>query len=144
MSIVGSTITMNPLSAQIGTNPATLSITDGLNIVTYTFNVVVINDPPIFATPPAAQSMSAGASLIYTLPAITDTENDIVIVALIAPLISFVSMVGTVITIAPPIITASGTSLVSGQLFDGVNTVLFSFNVVIANLPPSFVTVPIA
>jgi len=112
MSIVGSTITMNPLSAQIGTNLVTLSITDGLNIVTYTLNVVVINDPSIFATATAAQSLSAGASLIYPLPAITDTENDVVTFTLIAPLISFVSMVGTVITMAPSIITASGTSLV--------------------------------
>jgi hypothetical protein len=105
--------------------------------------VVVINSPPTFATVPVAQSISAGGSLPYTLPAITDTENDVVTVSLIAPLISFVSITGTVITIAPPIITPSGTSLVSGQLFDGINTVPFSFNVVIANLPPAFNSAPI-
>ena len=114
MSLIGSTLTMSPLSAQIGTNTITVSITDGNTIVPIIFNVVVINDPPIFATPPAAQSISAGVSLPYTLPAITDTENDVITVTLVAPMISFVSIAGTVITIAPPIITASGTSIVSG------------------------------
>ena len=144
MSISGSTLTMIPLSTQVGTNSVTVSISDGYSTVSYVFNVIVINSPPTFATTPATQSVSIGTSFPYTLPAITDPENDIVTVSLVAPLISFVSIAGTVITIAPPIITASGTSLVSGQLFDGVKTVLFSFNVVIANLPPSFVTVPIA
>ena len=76
--------------------------------------MIVINTPPIFPTAPAAQSISAGGTLNYTLPTITDAENDIIIATLIDPLISFVSIVGKVITIAPSINTASGTSLVSG------------------------------
>ena len=114
MSLVGSTLTMIPLSTQVGTNSVTVSITDGYTIVPYVFNVIVINSPPTFATAPADQSISAGASLPYTLPAVTDTENDVITVTLVAPLISFVSITGTVITIAPPIITPSGTSLVTG------------------------------
>ena len=76
--------------------------------------MIVPDSPPTFATAPADQSISAGASLPYTLPAVTDTENDVITVTLVAPLISFVSIAGTVITIAPPIITPSGTSLVTG------------------------------
>ena len=144
MSISGSTLTMIPLSTQVGTNSVTVSISDGYSTVSYVFNVIVINSPPTVATGFMTQSLSAGATLLYTLPAIIDPENDIVTITLVAPLISFVSILGNVITIAPPIITASGTSVVWGELFDGVNTVSYTFNVVIANLPPDFVTVPIA
>ena len=93
MSIVGSTITMNPLSAQIGTNPVTVSITDGINPVTYSFNVVVINSPPTFISAPVTQSVPSGATVNYPLPTITDAESDLITVSLLAPLISFASIV---------------------------------------------------
>lgn len=137
ISIVGSTLTMIPLSAQIGTNPVTVSITDGLNIVTYTFNVVVINNPPTFASAPADQSVPSGGIVNYILPTISDAENDVIIIALVAPLISLVSITGTTI-LMNPLPTTSGTFIVSGTLFDGVNTVPFTFNEIVTNLPPYF------
>jgi hypothetical protein len=128
---------MIPLSAQIGTNPVTVSITDGLNIVTYTFNVVVINNPPTFASAPADQSVPSGGTVSYILPTISDAENDVIIIALVAPLISLVSITGTTI-LMNPLPTTSGTFIVSGTLFDGVNTVAFTFNEIVTNLPPYF------
>ena len=76
--------------------------------------MIVINGPPIFTTPPVDQSIYAGGTKNYTLPAITDEENDIITATLTAPLISFVSIVGKVIYMAPSINTAGGISAVSG------------------------------
>ena len=70
--------------------------------------MIVINNPPTLNA--ANQSVSSGEIVIYTLSNIFDYENDTILVTLVAPLISYVSIVGKIITIAPSINTTSGTS----------------------------------
>ena len=70
--------------------------------------MIVINNPPTINV--ANQSVSSGGIVIYTLSNIFDDENDTILVTLVAPLISYVSIVGKIITIAPSINTTSGTS----------------------------------
>ena len=70
--------------------------------------MIVINNPPTLNA--ANQSVSSGGIVIYTLSNIFDDENDTILVTLVAPLISYVSINGKIITIAPSINTTSGTS----------------------------------
>ena len=70
--------------------------------------MIVINNPPTLNA--ANQSVFSGEIVIYTLSNIFDDENDTILVTLVAPLISYVSIVGKIITIAPSINTTSGTS----------------------------------
>ena len=70
--------------------------------------MIVINNPPTVNA--ANQSVSSGGIVIYTLSNIFDDENDTILVTLVAPLISYVSIVGKIITIAPSINTTCGTS----------------------------------
>ena len=70
--------------------------------------MIVINNPPTLNA--ANQSVFSGEIVIYTLSNIFDYENDTILVTLVAPLISYVSIVGKIITIAPSINTTSGTS----------------------------------
>ena len=70
--------------------------------------MIVINNPPTVNA--ANQSVSSGGIVIYTLSNIFDDENDTILVTLVAPLISYVSINGKIITIAPSINTTSGTS----------------------------------
>ena len=70
--------------------------------------MIVINNPPTVNA--ANQSVSSGGIVIYTLSNIFDDENDTILVTLVAPLISYVSINGKIITIAPSINTTCGTS----------------------------------
>lgn len=70
--------------------------------------MIVINNPPTLNA--ANQSVFSGEIVIYTLSNIFDDENDTILVTLVAPLISYVSINGKIITIAPSINTTSGTS----------------------------------
>lgn len=94
MKIVGPTISMKPLSNQIGSYPVTVQLSDGYNNVPYSFNVIVINSLPAFSTAPVTQTLTAGNTLSYTLPAISDYEHDLITITLIAPMIPFVSLIG--------------------------------------------------
>ena len=70
--------------------------------------MIVINNPPTLNA--ANQSVFSGEIVIYTLSNIFDDENDTILVTLVAPLISYVSINGKIITIAPSINTTCGTS----------------------------------
>ena len=56
--------------------------------------MIVINSLPAFSTAPVTQTLTAGNTLSYTLPAISDYEHDLITITLIAPMIPFVSLIG--------------------------------------------------
>jgi hypothetical protein len=86
--------------------------------------------------------MVAGSSLTYTLPSITDPENDPCTVTFTThpPWATFNQ---THITFNPPSTAAAGTFEVIIEISDGVNNPLFSFNLILgANTPAVFLTTP--
>ena len=113
MAFDGVSLTMVPPLTSLGTFIITATIADSVsNIVTQTFSVIVINNPPAFLTPLTTQSLAAGVTVSYTL-LISDFENDSITISLVAPLIYFASISGSVITLSPSI-SDTGTFLISG------------------------------
>lgn len=69
------------LQSEVGVYPITMSVCDGQPLCsTLTFTVTVINDPPTFVDSLVDQTVQAGQSLIYKLPATFDLNGDSVTV----------------------------------------------------------------
>jgi hypothetical protein len=124
-----------------------VTITDGVNSPVTSFNIIVsTNSPPTFATALATQTVTIGFSKTYPLPATSDPEGAVVSVTSVVEtgltvLPSFITLAGTTLTIAPVAATPTGTTTIDVTLSDGINSPVFSFNVIVqANSPPSFAT----
>jgi hypothetical protein len=96
-SLSGTDVTFTPAAGTAGTHLVTLSISDGVNIPQFTFNVIVTantgsNTPAIFVSTPVAQSTPAGVTISYTLPETFDAESNTVTIGLTAGGPTFVTL----------------------------------------------------
>ena len=64
-----------PFSASGNTYSGNIELSDGLLIQTYTFAIIIVNDPPVFASLPTDYIMNGGDKYIYMLSAFIDPEN---------------------------------------------------------------------
>jgi len=79
VSLIGNLFTIAPtLTLLPASYPILVSIFDGAMTTTSTFNVIVINDPPVFIQALADQTIYIGSSIIYQLPTAIDPEGNTV------------------------------------------------------------------
>lgn len=122
-------------------NVVTFSFTDGVNVVsgsTYKFTVNVLNNPPVFTTALADQTVEVGNSYTYQIYA-SDPEGNPAFQVNVAGLTSYITYNSMIFTLTPNYLLTNGYStIVTVTLFDGVNSVSVSFYVKIVNKPPTF------
>jgi hypothetical protein len=131
-----------------GTYPVKdVTLSDGANTIKQSFNVIVKNAPPYFGSSTADtladQTVTAGATIIYA-PITTDPEGGPVTVTA-TTLPPFITIVSNAFNIAPKFSVKAGIYLVDAiKISDGVqsSSIIYSFNVVVNNLPPYFGSSP--
>ena len=144
-SISGSDYVWSSTNLMKGPYLVTLGISDGINPqVTYSFNVIVTNLPPLFSSLLIDQYVIAGSiSTNYILPSFSDPEGASVTLTLVTSP-TYVTLSGLALTINPLSTDPAGTFPVTFSLSDGVNGgVLCSLNIIVSNIPPSFTTLPV-
>ena len=109
-----------------------------------TFSVVVVNLPPTFSTAPATQTIPAGGTSTYTLPAAVDPELGTVTIMTLTSTAPFTVTVAGFIVSMSPLSTDAGTYSATVTLFDGAVTSTATFSIVVfVSSPPSFNTAPV-
>ena len=99
----------------------------------------VINYPPKTILTLVDQSVSVGTSVVYDLSSyIVDPENNAVTYLNTSSLPSYVTLIGSIFTISPPLLTPQTSNvLIQFSANDGAMTSSFSFYLSVINLPPN-------
>ena len=140
VAISGLMISWNPQNTIIGTFLINAMISDGVNTVSTSFNIIVTNASPSFTAPPTDQTISAGATLTYPLPTTIDAEGNTVTITCVT---CSGSISGTNYVWSSTYLM-KGTYPVTIAISDGVNAqITYSFNVIVTNLPPLFSPLPV-
>ena len=82
-SVLTGVLTMNAPIASIGTCTVTIMISDGINNVPYSINIVTTNSAPYFSSSlSTGETINAGFSNTYTFPATNDIDSDTVAISI--------------------------------------------------------------
>ena len=82
-SVLTGVLTMNAPIASIGTCTVTITISDGINNVSYSINIVTTNSAPYFSSSlSTGETINAGFSNTYTFPATNDIDSDTVAISI--------------------------------------------------------------
>ena len=85
---------------------------------TYSFDVIVVNEPPLYLEPLVTQNMNVRQIINYYTPQVFDPESNVVVITATG-LNSFITLVGNTINISPPFSTVNSTYTVYLTLDDG-------------------------
>ena len=73
----------SPAISNIENCIVTVNLFDGLTNVPYPINIITTNSPPVFVSSlSSGETINAGATNTYTLPATSDFDGDIVTVSI--------------------------------------------------------------
>jgi hypothetical protein len=144
---VTSLLNFDPISfASVGTYPITVSVADAYGANTYSFNVFVQNNPPIFAsTITSLPSVHAPSTSTLTLPSSSDPDGHTLTVTLVEASLSTLPafMVFTApktLSIQPTAQADVGTYSLTLKACDGQPLcVQQTFSLLVTNTAPAFV-----
>ena len=69
--------------------PISLSLFDGAMTTISTFNLIVVNNPPVFTQPLIDQTLNIGSSITYQIPPAIDPEGNSPVIVTFSALPSF-------------------------------------------------------
>ena len=122
VTLASGDLTFIPAISDIGTCSVTLNLLDGFNNVPYTpISILTTNSPPVFISAiSSGETINAGLSNTYTLPATTDIDGDTVAISIYQGSSVVASIAGNILTINPSVLQV-GTFPIFIQLSDGLN-----------------------
>ena len=122
ISYAAGVLTISPAISDIGTCSVKLNLFDGLYNVPYTpISILTTNTPPVFISAiSSGETINAGLSNTYTLPATNDIDGDTVAISISQGSSVVASLAGSILTISPSV-SQVGTFPIFIQLSDGLN-----------------------